>query len=92
MTELRAVVHGMVQGVWFRGWTCDAARELGLSGWVRNRRDGAVELAARGSREVLERFLDRLHDGPPLARVGRVDAQWAEVDDDPGSGRFLVRY
>ncbi|MDD3311725.1 acylphosphatase [Pseudodesulfovibrio sp.] len=92
MTELRAVVHGMVQGVWFRGWTCDAARELGLSGWVRNRRDGAVELAARGGREALERFLARLHEGPPLARVSRVDAQWAEVDEAPGSGRFLVRH
>ena len=89
MTELRAVIHGLVQGVWYRGWTRDAAREMGLTGWVRNRPDGAVELAAQGDRAVLERFLERLLDGPPLARVARVDAHWAD-GAEPSDG-FEVR-
>jgi len=89
MTELHAVVHGIVQGVWFRGWTRDAAREMGLCGWVRNLPDGTVELAARGERAMLERFLDRLHDGPPLARVIRVDAEWR--DPSESSDSFDVR-
>lgn len=94
MTELRAVVHGRVQGVWFRGWTRETARALGLSGWVRNRPDGAVELAARGDRAVLETLLDRLRDGPPLARVSRVETAWSEVPagDAGRTGRFEVRY
>ncbi|WP_419785609.1 acylphosphatase [Pseudodesulfovibrio sp.] len=94
MTELRAVVHGLVQSVWFRGWTRDAARELGLRGWVRNRRDGSVELAARGEQASLRRFLARLHDGPPLARVSQVDATWADPADDaaPFPPGFEVRH
>ncbi|MEF2231203.1 MAG: acylphosphatase [Pseudodesulfovibrio sp.] len=89
MDELRAVVHGIVQGVWYRGWTRDAAREMGLTGWVRNRPDGTVELAARGERAALERFLERLHDGPPLARVARVDVAWG--DPAEASDRFEIR-
>ncbi len=89
MVELHAIVHGMVQGVWFRAWTRDLAREMGVSGWVRNRPDGGVEILARGERKQVEQFLDRLHDGPPLARVARIDTDWRETDQD--SGRFDVR-
>lgn len=82
MVELHAVVHGMVQGVWFRAWTRDLAREMGLSGWVRNRPDGGVETLARGERERLENFLARLRDGPPLARVTKIDIDWRETDEE----------
>ena len=43
MTQVRVVIHGRVQGVWFRGWTVEEARARGLTGWVRNRRAGTVE-------------------------------------------------
>lgn len=90
MAGVRAVVHGRVQGVWFRGWTRDVACELGLVGWVRNRFDGAVELEAHGERTVLESFVKRLHEGPPLARVSSVETDWSA--SGPAPDRFEVRY
>jgi acylphosphatase len=62
-----------VQGVGFRWWTRSLATSLGLEGTVRNRRDGAVEIHAQGSRDRMIRFADRLVGGPPLARVDRVE-------------------
>jgi len=72
MEEIVAVVHGKVQGVWFRAWTRDIARELGVTGWVRNLSDGTVETLAQAEQGVLDQFIERLHDGPPLARVTEV--------------------
>ena len=89
MLELHAVVHGMVQGVWFRAWTRDMARELDVTGWVRNQSDGAVEVLAQGAQDKLELFLERLHDGPPLARVTGIDANWRKREE--AFDRFDVR-
>lgn len=75
MQELHAIVHGKVQGVWFRAWTRDMAGEEGVVGWVRNLPDGSVEALAQGEPAILDAFLTRLHDGPPLARVTRIDAE-----------------
>ena len=70
MTEARQVtVRGRVQGVGFRAWTRDAAAGLDVSGWVMNRPDGTVEAHLEGSRQMLERMIARLHEGPPGARV-----------------------
>jgi len=80
----RIRVTGRVQGVWFRGWTVDQARELGLSGWVRNRRDGSVEILAEGPDEALAELVRRCHEGPPAARVERVEAE--EGDEAVPSG------
>jgi acylphosphatase len=67
-----ALVEGRVQGVGFR-YTCYAeARRLGISGWVRNTPEGAVEVRAEGNREKLESFLAWLRRGPPGARVDKV--------------------
>ena len=89
MVELHAVVHGMVQGVWFRAWTRDMAREVGVTGWVRNRPGGVVEALAQGPRDRLELFLERLHDGPPLARVTGIEANWRRPEES--FDRFEVR-
>ena len=75
MQALHAIVRGQVQGVWFRAWTRDMAREVGVTGWVRNLPDGSVETVAQGSVEQLDRFEQRLWDGPPLARVTAVDSE-----------------
>lgn len=74
--RLEAIVRGHVQGVNFRWATHQAAARLGLRGWVRNRADGAVELAAEGPRPALEDLLAFLHRGPPAAHVSAVDARW----------------
>lgn len=66
-------VKGRVQGVGFRWWTRKTARKLGLSGTVRNRRDGAVEVHARGSEEAMGDFARRLESGPETARVSDVE-------------------
>jgi acylphosphatase len=62
-------VRGRVQGVGYRAWTADAARSLGLAGYVRNRRDGSVEALLSGPAETVEAMLAGMRRGPPLARV-----------------------
>lgn len=64
-----AVVRGRVQGVGFRDATVREARALGLAGWVRNRRDGAVEVLLQGHPVPLQALIDWLRSGPALARV-----------------------
>ncbi|MDT6964483.1 acylphosphatase [Cupriavidus sp. SZY C1] len=69
----RLVAHGRVQGVGYRGACADKAMALGLTGWVRNRMDGTVEVIATGSREHLETLRQWMEQGPPAAQVSRVD-------------------
>ena len=80
---LHAVVHGRVQGVGFRFFVLDSVANLRLTGWVRNRRDGAVEVLAEGSRVDLEILLACLREGPRVSRVERVETDWPEP-----TGRF----
>jgi acylphosphatase len=72
----RAFVTGVVQGVGFRYFVVDAAIEVGALGWVRNLRDGRVELVAEGARAALEALLAQVRRGPHGGRVNRVDAAW----------------
>jgi acylphosphatase len=65
-------IEGHVQGVFFRDWTVDQARALGVCGWVRNRRDGSVEVYALGEERALDGLIARLHEGSPPSRVERV--------------------
>ena len=74
--QLRAIVHGEVQGVNYRSSTVTQASRLGLSGWVRNQSDGSVEVLAEGPRAALEQLLAYLRLGPPAARVTAVEPAW----------------
>jgi acylphosphatase len=76
--QRRLVIHGRVQGVGYRAWACAAARRLGLDGWVRNRRDGTVEAYVRGGQAAVEDLIRRCHEGPPAARVEKVESQPAD--------------
>jgi len=79
LASVRVIVYGFVQGVFFRDFTSRRARELGLTGYVRNRRDiEAVEVQAEGERKQLEKLIDYLEVGPPSARVTRVVTEWSE--------------
>ena len=69
------VLRGRVQGVGFRYWTEDTAIELGVEGWVRNRRDGAVEAVFSGSPEQVAAMVDACRRGPPGARVDGIEAR-----------------
>jgi acylphosphatase len=73
----RFVVSGRVQGVGFRWFVRSLARELGLTGWVRNLADGRVEAEASGAPEALEAFERRLREGPRGAAVAAVEVQEA---------------
>ena len=65
-------IHGIVQGVFFRKFTCLKANELGINGWVRNSADGTVEIEAEAISESLERFIRWCHHGPAQAVVNKV--------------------
>jgi acylphosphatase len=78
----RVVVTGRVQGVAFRAATVAEARRLALSGWVRNREDGAVEALAEGDRAGVEALVAWCRRGPPLARVSGVRVAWEEPRGD----------
>lgn len=91
MTDhLHVIIRGRVQGVGFRYSLHGEAVDYGLSGWVRNRSDGAVEAEFEGPRPTLEAMLSWCRQGPRMARVDSIDETW-------GSGEakyqgFHVRY
>ena len=87
--RLEAHVHGRVQGVGFRYFVLEEAARLRLTGWVANDRDGAVSLIAEGPRPVLDELLALLRNGPPAARVDRVDTVWSSATGE--FTRFGVR-
>ena len=62
-------LFGRVQGVFFRQWTIDQARALGVAGWVRNRSDGSLEAHLEGDQEAVEQLAQRMRRGPERARV-----------------------
>ena len=77
-------VTGRVQGVFFRGWTRDQANELGVTGWVRNCPDGRVDMHIEGEESAVLELIERLHRGPPSARVDDVhlwDVETFDFDD-----------
>ena len=91
LASVRVIVYGRVQGVYFRAFTSRCARELGLSGYVRNLPDWKeVEVQAEGERNKLERLIDRLKVGPPGARVEKVETSWSEYTGSYSD--FSVRY
>ncbi len=69
----RLMIFGRVQGVFYRNWTKQAAHELGLAGWVRNRLDGSVEALVEGAEDTVERFIASAHEGPSAAQVARIE-------------------
>lgn len=87
---VRVVVYGRVQGVFFRDFTCREAKKLALCGWVRNCSDGTVECFLEGEKKDIERMLDWLGRGSPLAKVSRVDIR--EEMAEQGFADFEVKY
>jgi len=76
----RVVVHGEVQGVFFRDSTREEAARRGVAGWISNRGDGAVEAVFEGDPEAVEALVAFCRDGPPRARVERVDEHSEEPE------------
>lgn len=90
MPRIHVWVKGLVQGVFFRESTRQAAERLRLDGWVRNLPDGRVEAVFQGGKHECEKALDFVHTGPRSARVEEVDFLWE--DDEEGLNGFEIRY
>jgi acylphosphatase len=86
---IAARITGRVQGVGYRYSVMHIAKELGLTGWVRNAADGSVETRAQGDERALERFAAFLEEGPRSARVRSVDVH--AVEPDLSLEGFVVR-
>jgi acylphosphatase len=89
LARLRLLVHGRVQGVFFRQAAADEARQLGLRGWVRNLANGDVEIVAEGPRRELKILAAWAHQGPRLARVTGVEEEWSDYRGNEGA--FTIR-
>ncbi|HXY84401.1 MAG TPA: acylphosphatase [Gaiellaceae bacterium] len=89
MIRRRVVVHGFVQGVYFRDSTQRLAQRDDLAGWVANRADGTVEAVFEGEREEVERLVDWTRTGPRGAQVEHVDVFTEEPE---GLSGFVIRY
>ncbi|MDH4269183.1 MAG: acylphosphatase [Dehalococcoidia bacterium] len=91
MARLCATVHGRVQGVYFRYFVRNVARNLGLKGYVCNLAGGdAIEVQAEGERPKLDRLLEQLKAGPPGAWVKRVEVDWSDYTGQ--FDNFSIRY
>ena len=84
MSAKRLIIRGQVQGVGFRDWMTARAAALGLSGWVRNRDDGAVEALVAGDPAAVEELLRACRRGPRLARVTSIEEDLAPPPETPG--------
>jgi len=87
----RYVVTGRVQGVGYRNFVEHTGAKIGVDGYVRNRRDGSVEVFAMGTDEELEKLRKALERGPIMAQVGRVSEEPSEVETKY-IGNFTVEF
>lgn len=84
MKRICLVISGDVQGIGFRAWALRYAQGKLITGWVKNRQDGAVEIVAEGSRGALEDFVASCQHGPDVAWVEKVNVEWQEA-----TGEFM---
>jgi acylphosphatase len=88
-TRVHMIVNGLVQGVGFRWFTARRAEALGLTGFVRNRNDGSVEIEAEGESSLLEDLVRQVKGGPRSAHVTDLRIEWKDPTHTPG--RFEIR-
>ena len=86
-TIFRLRIKGLVQGIGFRDWAMDEAKARSLSGWVRNRSDGSVEMLVAGPHKTIEDMLAALTKGPPMAQVTNIDIHNETEPPPPGFAR-----
>jgi acylphosphatase len=85
----RLVIHGRVQGVYFRDSMRQLAQQLGVTGWVRNRRDGTVEAMAQGAPIVVDKMIEWAREGPEFAQV--TDVQIEDAENSPFDNFAIFR-
>lgn len=82
MKRIHIFVSGIVQGVFFRYSTSIKAKQLGLTGWVRNLRDGRVEMVCEGKDDAIKEMIAWSKKGPPGAFVEKIDVQYEEYQGE----------
>ena len=90
MKKIRAIVSGKVQGVGFRMYTQHKARQLGVTGYVRNLSNGDVEIIATGEAQAIDALIKWAESGPPSARVNHLDIE--VITDVEEFTDFAIRY
>ncbi|MFC1787516.1 acylphosphatase [Halobacteriota archaeon] len=88
-SRVRAFVCGKVQGVFFRSFTKSEAASLEIHGWVRNLRDGRVEVLVEGNKGALDELLGRIREGSPGSMVEKVDVMWEKYVGDLNGFRIV---
>jgi acylphosphatase len=84
IVRVRAVIHGRVQGVWFRQSTAERAQALGVTGWVRNLADGGVEAVFEGPESAVGEAVAFVRQGPPRAEVTTCEVTWEQPRSESG--------
>ncbi|KAI1114333.1 Acylphosphatase-like domain-containing protein [Nemania sp. NC0429] len=87
--QIHFLVHGRVQGVFFRNFTQKEASKLGITGWCSNTDNEKVVGEAQGSPEAIKKFLEAINRGPPHARVVKLDKEDRDLIE--GENQFEVR-
>ena len=82
MVRAHLIISGIVQGVFFRHYTCQRAHELDIRGWVKNRMDGNVEAVFEGEAEKVEEMVKWCHQGPSEAVVTEVKVAWGDYKNE----------
>ena len=90
MARAHLFIDGRVQGVFFRAFTREIAHNLALSGWVKNLRDGRVEVVLEGEKKVIQQAIQKYYAGPPGAKVSNIDIQWEQYTGEENG--FSIRY
>lgn len=90
MIQLQIIVSGKVQGVGYRYYTQMKAIQFGITGWVRNLREGGVEILASGSKENLEKFIDEVRRGNPFSTVDHIEVN--EIENTETYKSFAIKY
>ena len=80
MIARRLTIHGRVQGVFYRDWTVEKARSLGLAGWVRNQAGGTVAAHLEGPEDAVRAMVEAMREGPSSARVERIAEREVAVE------------
>ncbi len=89
MKQAHLIIKGIVQGVSFRYYTRKKATELNIVGFVKNKKDGTVEVLAQGREEELKRFIAWCKEGPEMATVKDLDIIWEKPQKE--FGQFMIR-
>jgi acylphosphatase len=90
MVQYEIKITGRVQGVWFRAYAQERAKEIGIKGWVKNNSDGNVLVMAQGEKQDIATFIDYLRTGSPLSRVENIFT--SEINGLSDFDNFTIKY